>query len=202
MRPRQFTDEQLLETAREVILKHGPGVPAATIAKALGVSSAALFKRVGTKSELVRRALLGGDDPAADYIARLEAGPSAEPVPGQLLDVVRDIDRFFERLMPALAMLKSSGFCPGGVFEGEENPPPVRAVQGLARWFTLLNETGRARISNPVGIAVALFGSLQARHMMRAVIGDRYPDGGPDYLETIVHTIWAGIAPKPAPPTE
>ena len=45
MRPRQFSDDELLQTARRCFLEHGPGVSTGLIAEELGVSQAALFKR-------------------------------------------------------------------------------------------------------------------------------------------------------------
>ena len=58
VRPRQFTDEQILASARKSLLEHGPGVSTAKIAKAVGMSQAALFKRFGSKEDLLIAALM------------------------------------------------------------------------------------------------------------------------------------------------
>lgn len=192
MRPRQFTDAELFAAAREVILAHGPSVSAKRIAEELGVSAAALFKRVGTKDELIRRALVGVDVPA--FVLSLERGPDDRPVRTQLLERAREIDSFFIQAMPAIAMLKAAGFCPAEVFADQEVPPPVRALRALSAWFHTLAEQGRLRCADTHALAVAFLGSLQARHALRSFFPS-YPDGGPDYPETMVDTLLAGIAP-------
>lgn len=197
MRPRQFTDDELYAAAREVILEHGPSVSAQRIADALGVSAAALYKRVGTKHELIRRALVGADVPElADTLLR---EPDDRPVRDQLLELAQEIDSFFARVMPAMQMLKAGGFCPHDVFDGEQEPPPIRTVRALQRWFETL--AGQGRVACPVSepIAVAFLGALQARHAVRSFLPS-YPDGGPDYLEVVVDTFLHAVTPKEQQP--
>jgi len=193
MRPRQFTDSELFAAAREVILAHGPSVSAKRIAEALGVSAAALFKRVGTKHELIRRALIGVNVPG--FIIGLERGPDERPVREQLLERAREIDGFFVKAMPAITMLKAAGFCPSEVFKDQEVPPPIRAIAALRSWFETLREQGRVTFDDSEAIAVAFLGALQARHALRSFLSD-YPSGGPNYLEILVDTTLQGIAPK------
>lgn len=193
MRPRQFTDTELYEAAREVILAHGPSVSAKRIAEALGVSAAALFKRVGTKHELIRRALVGVDVPG--FIKSLEHGPDDRPVREQLLERALEIDAFFAKAMPAIAMLKAAGFCPGDVFKDQKVPPPIRALGALRSFFESLRAQGRVAFDESEAVAVAFMGSLQARHALRAFLPG-YPSGGPNYLETLVDTTLDGIASK------
>ncbi len=194
MRPRQFTDADLFATARQLVLEHGPGVSAARIAEAMGVSQAALFKRVGTKRELLRRAMAAAEEP--EFLALLEAGPDDRPVRTQLLEYALKIDAFFEARMPVFAMCKAAGLGPEDLFDPNGDPPPVRAVRALAAMFRTLQEQGRADVANPEAVGVAFLGSLQARHAMRAFMGCSYPDGGPDYVETLVSTICKGIEPS------
>jgi AcrR family transcriptional regulator len=195
MRPRQFTDEALWEAARRCILEHGPGVPIATIAAELGVSSAALFHRVGSKAELLRRALK--IDEHLEWIARVERGPDERPVEVQLLELVRTVDAFFRRMMPTFVMLRASGVCPGHLFEAsEERLPPVRAVEAVTGWFTRLHAEGRIDAPRPGALAVALFGALQARHALRHAVGESFPDGEPEYLETLVGLFVSGLRPS------
>lgn len=192
MRPRQFTDEELIDAARALFLEHGPSVSGARIASALGISSAALFKRIGTKQELLRRALMGGDVPP--FLPILEQQPpDARPVAEQLLEHVDRIDAFFAKAMPAIAMMKAAGLCPHDVFSDQETPPPVRTLRALTRWFETLVEQDRVTVENPEGLAIAIVGALQARHALRSFLGEAYPDGGPQYTQTLVHTLLRGI---------
>ena len=193
MRPRQFTDAELFAAAREVILAHGPAVSARRIAEELGVSAAALFKRVGTKHELIRRALVGENVP--DFVAHLEEGPDERPVHEQLLERAEEINAFFVKAMPAIAMLKAGGFCPSVVFADLEVPPPIRALRALTSWFEALRTQGRVTITDPETIAMAFLGALQAPHAVRSFLPS-YPDGGPSYLSTLVQTTLHGIAPQ------
>ena len=52
MRPRQFTDEDILTATQACILELGPSVSTTVIAGRVGMSQAALFKRFGTKEKL------------------------------------------------------------------------------------------------------------------------------------------------------
>jgi len=193
MRPRQFTDDELFAAARDVILAHGPSVSAKRIAEALGVSAAALFKRVGTKHELIRRALVGANIP--DFVLNLERGPDDRPVHEQLLERAVEIDTFFTKAMPAIAMLKAGGFCPSEVFSDLEVPPPIRALRAMTSWFETLRTQGRVTITNAEAIAMAFMGALQAPHAVRSFLPS-YPDGGLSYLSTLVETTLHGIAPR------
>ncbi len=193
MRPRQFTDSDLYATARALVLEHGPAVSAARIAEAMGISQAALCKRVGTKRELLRRAMWAE---VPDFLPPLEAGPDEREVRVQLLEHATKIDAFYAERMPVFAMCKAAGLGPQDVFEPEVEPPPLRSLRALTSLFRTLHESGRAHVPNPEAVAIAFLGSIQARHAMRAFMGGSYPDGGPDYVETLVTTIWKGIAPS------
>ena len=70
MRPRSFTDDELLDTARRVFLEHGAGASTEQIAQQLGVSQAALFKRIGTKQELMVRSLMPRSMPCERAVRR------------------------------------------------------------------------------------------------------------------------------------
>ena len=52
-RRRQVSDRQISVAAREVFLDRGPKAPVAMVAKKLGVSTATLFQRTGSKQQLM-----------------------------------------------------------------------------------------------------------------------------------------------------
>jgi AcrR family transcriptional regulator len=56
-RRRQVSDQQISLAAREVFLDRGPKAPVAMVAKKLGVSTATLFQRTGSKQQLMLMAL-------------------------------------------------------------------------------------------------------------------------------------------------
>ena len=85
-RPRRFTDEEILATTQSCILEHGPGVSTLMIAEKIGLSQAALFKRFGTKEQLIVRSLQQPMQP--NPIARiLSQGPTDAPIPDQLVEI-------------------------------------------------------------------------------------------------------------------
>ena len=192
MRPRQFTDEELLEVARRCFLADGPGVSTAKIAGELGVSAAALFRRVGSKAELMRRAL--GVPTCPDWVTDLEAGPTQAPVREQLLELATRVDDFFRRRLPALAIYRAAGIHPSDIYAEMKDPPPIRAVRGLIAWLQTLIDQGRAATVDPEAIAVAFLSSLQSRHFLHQMCGAGYPTGGDRYLEVVADTFAAAVA--------
>lgn len=196
MRPRQFSDLELLQTARRCFLEHGPGVSTGVIAEELGVSQAALFKRFKTKEALMREALAPGDRPP--WIDEVEAGPDARPVPVQLREVVERIDSYFSQMLPCIAVLRAAGLRPADVLREREVPPPVLAHRALTGWFRRLHEQGRARIPQPQATAMAFLGAMHARHMLGHVLGSQAPTLEPDFPQILVDLLWNGIAP-PSP---
>lgn len=194
MRPRQFSDLELLATARRCFLEHGPGVSTGLIAEELGVSQAALFKRFKTKQALMMEALAPGDRPP--WIDEVEAGPDERPVPVQLREVVERIDSYLSQMLPCIAVLRAAGLGPADVLRDREVPPPVLAHRTLTGWFHRLHEQGRARIPQPQATAMAFLGALHARHMLGHVLGSHAPVLEPDFPQTLVDLLWSGIAPS------
>jgi AcrR family transcriptional regulator len=198
MRPRQFTDTELLQTARRCFLEHGPGVPTSAIAEALGVSQAALFKRFKTKQALMVEALTPADRPP--WIAEVDAGPDERPVPVQLREVVERVDAFLAQMLPCIAMLRAAGLEPAELIRNREVSPPVLAHRTLSGWFRRLHEQGRACIPYPQSTAMAFLGALHARHMLGHVLGPHAPKLEPEFLRNLVDVLWVGIAPSTAAP--
>lgn len=194
MRPRQFTDDEVLEIARRCFLEHGPRVSTSVIASELGVSQAALFKRFKTKQALMVRALAPAGRPP--WIDQVEAGPDDRPVPEQLREAVEGINTFFEQMLPCFTVLRSAGIEPESMMREYELPPPTLAHRTLTAWFRRLHEAGRATIPHPQSTAMAFLGAIHARHMLNHVLGEHAPQTEPDFLDNLVHVFWAGIDPS------
>jgi AcrR family transcriptional regulator len=195
MRPRSFTDEELLDAARRVFLEHGPGASTSLIAQELGVSQPALFRRVRTKQELMLRSLMPRELP---WVAELERGPDARPVPVQLAELSRKIDAFMIEQMPCISVLSAAGIRPGTIVKTEadaESWPGRRAHEAMVGWFTTLADQGRIVAPSPRAVAVAFAASQQVPHFMKHALGPLAPDIGDDYRERVVELFWRGIAP-------
>src|SRR5690606_13147635 len=91
-------------------LEHGPHASCERIAEDLGVSSAALFKRFGTKENLQRVALTPVPPP---WLEDLAAGPLPDlPLRGQLLDLGGRFLFFFREMLPCVFALRAAGSVP------------------------------------------------------------------------------------------
>lgn len=140
------------------------------------------------------RALLPDEQPA--WIVRLEAGPNEKPVSEQLLDVVREVDEFFARAMPAISIMRAAAICQSSIFKSfPGGPPPVRAHAALVEFFKQLDAQGRARAPHPEGLASAFLGAVHGRHTLRHALGDLAPSSGDNYAEVLVDLFWSGIRP-------
>jgi AcrR family transcriptional regulator len=193
-RPRQVSDQQILASARAAFLRDGPGVSTTVIADDLGVSQAALFKRFGTKEQLLRRSMA---PESPDWAAVLGDGPDERPIPAQLQVLGRTVSEFYERLVPCMATLRSAGVSPHELFADEEVPPPVRGVRAVAAWLAVAGEQGRVRDLDVDSFAMAFLGALQSRAFLRHVSGRPGPgaDAG-KYVDQLVDLLWRGIAPE------
>ncbi len=201
VRPRQFTDEQILESARASLLEHGPAVSTSAIAKAVGMSQAALFKRFGSKEELIIAALMPPRIP--EWVGMVTRGPDERDIREQLLEIAAAIQGFFETHGPAMAILRASKISEQQVFARFDGPPPpVVSRRAVAEWFRRARDAGRIRDIDPDSVALMLLGSLIARMFFNHIFGERFSpasdvSSGPDYVATVVESLWRGIAPEP-----
>ena len=87
-RRRQVSDREISVAAREVFLDRGPKAPVAMVAKKLGVSTATLFQRTGSKQQLMLMAFqpdstlvteLGGFNLAYLHVIEEDGAPESGP---------------------------------------------------------------------------------------------------------------------------
>ncbi len=195
VRPRQISDEEILEVARQMFFERGPSVSTNAIAEALEISQAALFKRFGTKAALMRRAMRIPLTPP--FIDLLEAGPDTErSVREQLEEIARSIDEFFQEFAPAAAVLKMSGCPPEDLFRDGQVPPPIRAIRALSRWLEQVHAQGRIDLTDAESTAMSFLGALHVRPFLEHMFGAEPKPGPADYLRHVVDTHWQAIAPK------
>lgn len=193
LRPRIFSDDELLVAARRCFLEHGAGVSTSHIAAELGVSQAALFKRIGTKRELLLRAMAPPGKP--EWLEPVEAGPDDRPAAEQLRELIGRIDSFFTQLIPCLAVLGAAHIDVHEMFKTYPEPPPVLVHRAIGRWFAALHKKGLAHVPSPTAAASALLGALQSRHMLRHLFGEAAPPCSPDYIDELTALVTRAIAP-------
>ena len=194
-RPRQITDEQILEAARECFLAEGPGASTVAIADRAKISQAALFKRFSTKRELLLAAL--APDPKPAWVHHVEAGPDDRPVREQIHEIATLITDFFTELAPHAAVLRSSGLTPEEIFSRYDVPPPVAGHRALTAWLDAVLDQGRIRPCDTKSVAMALLGALHIRPFFAHIAGLSFEMlRGPDYLATVVDSTWRALAPE------
>lgn len=157
-RPKEVTDDQIIEAARRVFLEFGVQSPLAKVADELGVSSTALHLRMGSKKALLLKALCPTDPPV---IRELESGfDEAVPVAKQLRQILLELQTWTEAEIPATFTLYSIGTMPNQ--KEIEDSQPERLRRALTRW---LRKASKIKpMSCPPRIAAEIFlGVLEAR---------------------------------------
>lgn len=195
-RPRQVSDDDIVDVARTVFLQHGPAASTSLIADQLGISQAALFKRYGTKEELMRAALLPGGDPP--FVALMARGPDDRPIEAQLVEMVSAMTAWFDRFVPCFAVLKAAGVDFHAEFARHPVPPPVQNHRLLVGWLSQANATGRIRAVDCEALASMVLGAVNGRAFL-SHLGQ--PPCGPAerYVEAVVSVLWKGIRPEENP---
>ena len=198
MRPRQFTDEDILGATQACILSLGPSVSTTVIAERLGMSQAALFKRFGTKEKLFLAALSRPlqRNPISEL---LEHGPTDAPIREQMITMGEAILTVMRNVVPCMAMLHAAGLNPAEQFKHEDSPP-IQGRKFLTQWFRLAIDQGRVRPFDPHVMAVAFIGMLKARPFREIILGDTaLKCSDQDYVIQIIDLLWAGIALEETP---
>lgn len=190
-----MSDDEILDAARACFLEHGGQVSTSTIAERLGVSQAALFKRFGTKRELLLRSLMPPAMPA--WIELVEHGPDERPIPEQLREIATAISMFFETMSPRFSVLKAAGCDVAELLGRFEVPPPVRGWNALAGWLRNAQQAGRIRPGDPSAMALMFVGSLQGRVFLAHVLGLPQAFDLDTYTQELIETMWHGLAPEP-----
>lgn len=193
-RPRTHSDEEILETARSCFLAQGPSVPISTIAAELGLSGPALLHRFGSKQQLLIAAMC--PDPAQLPLQALRRGVSEEPIPIQMREVAREIATHLRRVMPRMAVLRAAGISPFDAWSHYEAPPPIIIHRALTDWVTAALQQGRLRPCEPVHVASAFMGGLQAQAIL--TIAGQAPASEEEnerYINHLVQIHWEGLSP-------
>jgi AcrR family transcriptional regulator len=156
-RRRQVSDREISAAAREVFLDRGPKAPVAMVAKKLGVSTATLFQRTGSKQQLMLMAL----QPERTVINEVERGVLPEvPVREQLGAVLIELNEYLGTLISGSVTLRAAGIEP----ELPE-PTPQRLRVLLSQWLAQAVTAGLLTVRDTRTTADVLIGTLESRHI-------------------------------------
>ena len=188
-RPPSFSDDDLLRVARDVFTTEGPQASLARVAERLGVSTAALFKRVPTKAELLLRSLC---PPQPAFLTAMAAGPGKYPR-DELLTHLQALAAFVMEALPGVLALRAAGV-DVLTTTAPENAPPVILRRTLAAWLAA-DRSGFVADAVDVDVVADLLVSLcEARaavpaHALRPVLDfGRAIDallGAPDHIAVV-----------------
>jgi AcrR family transcriptional regulator len=191
---RTISDEQILSAARELFLARGFGASTLAIARRAGISEALIFRRFRTKEALFAAAL-GLHDPPV-WIGKLDGLVGTGDPKQNLIAISIDIVEHYHNHLPRLMMIWSSR-TKAPVRRQLKEPPAVRSLRALTRYFDREMAQGRMREGDAEVVARALLGAL-LNHAFSKLMGvqARRPISARRYVIQLVDVLWDGLAPR------
>lgn len=161
-RPKTVSDEDLRQTARRCFLEHGPNLSIGTIAAELGISDAAIIKRVGSKEKLLRSCLSGG--PPMHFLSAMRSGPIEGPLAEQLERHLEAITEVVKERIPSLIAIRLSDIdLVEFISADDREPPPITVRRELGAWLDRAKDTHDVELRDPDAIAELLVSTAQIR---------------------------------------
>ena len=193
MRPKKTTDLELLTAVYHCLVRHGITASTQLIANEVGVSQATLFKRFGTKENLIQKTLI---TPIVGHqiFTRLKQLPTKVSPVIQIEEISKALFLFFEETVPCVMLLRSGGFNLPSMMQGK-NTPPIMMRTLLTTWVEKLQSIHEIRLIPAESIALALLGAIQHRAMRKHILHDTMMTrSDEEYLSSIVEIFWTGIS--------
>jgi AcrR family transcriptional regulator len=156
-RRRQVSDREISAAAREVFLDRGPKAPVAMVAKKLGVSTATLFQRAGSKQQLMLMALQPEGTPITELDRGLQPGV---PVREQLGHILIEVNHYLGAIISGSLTLRAA--C---IVSELPEPTPMRVRALLTAWLTQASAAGVLTVTDAPTTADVLVGTLESRHI-------------------------------------
>ena len=195
MRPLKISNEIILAMTRTCLIEQGGAVSTQYIADQLGISQATLFKRFGSKSNLLQEAIsLPGK--ANSILEYLQVDPTGAPVREQLERVCLKFLTLFDEALPLWSALRTAGVC----FPEQlpEDAPPFLARKYFTGWIEKLQIQGRIRKGvDAECISIAIIGAVQHRSVRLHMLKDNsLTRNKEEYVSSIIDVFWKGLSPE------
>ena len=195
VRPRLHSTDDILVVAKKCILLHGPHVPTALIAHQAGVSQATLFKRFGTKDNLIKHALK--NDMVFGWVEQLEAGPNTgESIRAQLTGLAETLITFYLEHLHSVLAWRAANQWPKAMDKPQNVanlPIPTRARKALTSWLLEAQKQGRLGRFDAESMAIFYIAGCQAPAFRAYMSGETIDLD--QYSDTFVRSFWLGVAP-------
>ena len=174
-------------------MAHGVGVSTQTIAQSLGMSQANIFKRFGTKANLIKLALLHSID-SHPIFGMLAEPPQKGRALDQIQRVCMGLVNFFDTQLPYMLMLKSAGFDIPNMMKGNTVSPPIRMRKLLTSWFDVLKRDREIREISSQGLTMIVLGAVQHRAFRKHILDDLVFESDQRFVRSIIDIFWCGIS--------
>ena len=186
-RPVSISNGAILDSARRVFLKHGYQAGTAQVAREAGVSEGSLFKHFKTKEALFLAAM-AVESQEQEWETRLMQSVGTGDIRETLEHVGLQLLRRLQILMPCIMMVNTSGVTFTRTGQCEKDPPPLRLIRLLTRYFRAEIKAGRLVMAAPGMQAHAFIGAISHYVFCEQVFD--YRSGRPAaYVRTVVGTI-------------
>lgn len=195
MRPQTVTDEEILSVARKVFLENGPQASVEMIAKELGLSQPALFKRFGTKRNLMIKSLQPPKE--TEWFKIVDNGPDERPFPEQLSEVMEGIGQILKNIQPVMQIVQMTDITPRELMSGMDEPPPVKGLRKLSAWLKRCHEKHLIREVDYRQAAITIMGSIQFNTLTKTFISEKNNEsdslGSEDFIKELSDLIYRGL---------
>lgn len=157
-RTQSIDDETILTAAREVFLERGPSATTQEIARRAGVSEGTIFKRFGTKDELLIHSMRMIQSPVTESVMRdlLAMDDLGEALGSLALSLLS----FYRSIVPRMMLISSCHLRPEEFFVDDVEPPPIRVLKSVMTYVHAEQKAGRIRVCDPEIVARNLVGVM------------------------------------------
>lgn len=193
MRPQTVSDEEILSVAREVFWKHGSQASVDLVAKRLGLSPPAIFKRFGTKRNLLLESIR--PPKVLPWKSVVDVLPDERSFEEQLRSVAGTMALFLKEITPMVKVIMTSDISPKEIFENHEQPLLVQAITALTEWLARCHEKGLIRKTNFRLAAMSLMGMFQQENISAMFSGEipSQTQSHEEFLDEVTSLVWQGL---------
>jgi AcrR family transcriptional regulator len=190
-RPPIIDNQTILATARTLFTQYGPGLSTHTIAKALGISQATLFKRFSSKENLFFSAMT--------MVPELPALPDHnDNAKHYLISFITQLLNHVEACSPVvLSLMSHPGFTQ---YIQKAHQPAVHLAVSQRLMDALTTFQQKNQINSDINPAVVVQHVIEILHghvLMQLLSGNVLEKSSVETrAETIIGLLWTGLAPK------